>query len=161
MSEKVHVRTIVRKSRRGGGVWRREKASVVAQPQAGKSSPASPKLKVKIFRRKTDGNCQHGAEESQRSMDDKIEKKRWKQQRVLKRKLETVLETTMELTTRPRTYTYFVTRKNGAEGTDEFISSNTEIRDFTYPITVTKTAFRRAEPILVTESVRMHGHGLC
>lgn len=127
------------------------------------------KTKVKIFRRKTDGvppvdeghqsmnkstivqKAQQQKVNKKKESEEKKNKKR-KQKVLLKRRLQKVIETSVELKTRPRTYTYFVTRKNG-EGNEEFVASSTEVRDFTYPVTVSKTIYQTQHQQLMTSLV--------
>lgn len=90
--------------------------------------------KVKVYRRKVVG-------QEEKKPLRAVEKRQQKKKVLLKRKLQKSIETVVELKTRPRTYTYFVTRKNG-QGNEEFVSSSTEVRDFTYSETVSKTHYR-------------------
>lgn len=101
--------------------------------------------KVKIYRRKAGLVVdKKRKEETQRKKKKKV---------LFKRKLQKIIETSVELKTRPRTYTYFVTRKIGEGGSDEFVSSSTEVRDFTYPVTVSMTVYRTEHPHQVVTSV--------
>lgn len=92
-------------------------------------------------------------EDNTKSTTEKTQNIRKKQKVLLKRKLNKLIETVVELKTRPRTYTYFVTRKNGAAGNEEFVSSSTEVRDFTYPVTVSRTVYETDNPRVVVTSL--------
>lgn len=73
----------------------------------------------------------------------KSKQQQQRKQKILKRKIEKSIETEVQVKTRPRTYTYFVTRKHGdGPGSEEFVSSSTEVRQFTYSVTVSKTLYR-------------------
>lgn len=118
-----------------------------SHPDKGTTTNSSKhKTKVKVFRRRVDVREEAPKYEFD-VFNNKLpisapKKKAQKKKKVLlKRKLNKSIETAVELKTRPRTYTYFVTRKNG-EGNEEFVSSSTEVRDFTYSITVSKTVYQ-------------------
>lgn len=113
-------------------------------------------IKVKVFRRKLDEDPNATpmvVEKDEMPIKSKIKSDQKKRkQKILKRKLEKLIETEVEVKTRPRTYTYFVTRKNG-EGNEEFVSSSTEVRQFTYSVTVSKTLYKTDGPQQVMTSL--------
>lgn len=116
-----------------------------------KKSGQEKMTKVKIYRRKA------SQQEQPQQIPMRVHKEQQKEQTVkkrqkvlLKRKLEKSIQTEVELKTRPRTYTYFVTRKNGEGGSDEFVSSSTEVRDFTYSVTVSKTVYKTASQVMTS-----------
>lgn len=113
-----------------------------------KKSGQEKMTKVKIYRRKA--SQQEQPQQIPMSVHKEQQKERKRQKVLLKRKLEKSIQTEVELKTRPRTYTYFVTRKNGEGGSDEFVSSSTEVRDFTYSVTVSKTVYKTASQVMTS-----------
>lgn len=152
------VRTIVKAKRNG----RRRSGKALEEKSTKRKNQFS--TKVKVYRRKletsTSGRVTSPSPGEDRSHEipmkqpheeevvvpmatTKLKNKKSKKQKqkvLLKRKLEKFIETEVQVKTRPRTYTYLVTRKH--EGSQEFVSSSTEVRQFTYSVTVSKTLFR-------------------
>lgn len=151
-TDRILIRTILKKMKKSKRMGRRinntrDEANALERRRSSSHPDTTERkgkmTKVKVYRRKAERVTAAGEtpkeEEPKKATKNKTQKK---QKVLLKRKLYKSIETIVELKTRPRTYTYFVTRKNGEEGSDEFVSSSTEVRDFTYPVTVSRTVYR-------------------